>query len=130
MKAGIAAAISLGLLIFLTWRLIGSDGAALPGNTVPASVRAAVQSGQPVLLEFSATWCAPCQQVKPLLKELAEEFKGRAQVVSVDVDEYPEFAAGYRVTTLPSFFALRNGIEIHRATGALPKWEMRRLLGL
>ncbi len=130
MRAGIAAAISLGLLIFLTWRMLGPEGLTSAGAVAPVEVRTAVQSGLPVLLEFSADWCAPCKQVKPVVVELAEELKGRAQIVSVDVDANPEFASEYRVSALPCFVALRNGAETHRATGAIPKWEMRRLLGL
>ena len=102
----------------------GGAGAVFPG------VAAALASGRPVLLEFSATWCGPCQKVKPDVESLAHELQGKAEVVSIDVDEQRELAAQYKVRSIPCFVALKNGQEVARQTGAIPKSEMRRMLGL
>lgn len=102
----------------------GGAGVAVPG------VAAALASGRPVLLEFSATWCGPCQKVKPDVESLARELQGKAEVVAIDVDEQRELAAQYKVRSIPCFVALKNGQEVARMTGAIPKSEMRRMLGL
>ena len=65
------------------------DGRIMPANN------------RPMIVDFSATWCPPCKQLKPIFKKLAEEFKGRIDLVTVDVDENPELAQAYGVTNIP-----------------------------
>ena len=131
MKAGdIVVYLFGGLLVFITWSALGPSSRAPSGSGSPSDVRMAIESKQPVLLEFSATWCPPCQQVKPLVHELANEVKGRAQVIQIDVDERAEYASLHKVRSIPCFIVLRNGKETDRMVGAIPKSEMRRMLGL
>ena len=122
----------VGLFGFLVWSAFGPMGittAAAPSGG-PSAYRSALGSGQPVLLEFSATWCGPCQQVKPLVHELAAELTGKAKVVPLDVDQEPALASQYNVRSIPCFIALRDGRESARQVGVIPKAEMKRLLGL
>ena len=58
-------------------------------------------NGKPVIVDFSATWCPPCQQLKPIFHKLAEEFKGRINFVTIDVDENPALAHSYGAQNIP-----------------------------
>lgn len=60
----------------------------------------------PVLVDFSATWCGPCQRFKPVFHKVAEEFKGKAIFMSVDVDECPEIAKAFDVQSIPFIIAV------------------------
>lgn len=72
------------------------------------------------LIDFTATWCGPCQQLKPELHELAEEMKGKAKFVEVDVDKNQEVASKYEIEAMPTLVILK-GNEVHkRVTGYLP----------
>lgn len=86
----------------------------------------------PVLVEFHAEWCGPCRSVGPVVEELAREVaaSGKAKVVRVDVDANRALAAKHGVRGIPAFIVFKNGREVARQTGAIPKSEMRRLLSL
>lgn len=95
-----------------------------------ADVRRAIASGKPVLLEFSATWCGPCRMVRPEVEALSGEVGDKARVVMLDVDKSPEIGQAYGVRGIPCFIVLKDGKEASRMVGAIPKSEMRRMLGL
>ena len=68
--------------------------------------------------------------VAPDVESLAREVAGRAEVVKVDVDEQRELASKYSVRSIPCFVVVKGGQEVERRVGAIPKSEMRRMLGL
>ena len=70
------------------------------------------QHGRPMIVDFSATWCPPCRQLKPIFEKLAEEFKGRIDLVTVDVDENPELSQAYGVTNIPTMIFLNKDGQI------------------
>lgn len=70
------------------------------------------QHGRPMIVDFSATWCPPCQQLKPIFKKLAEDFKGRIDFVTVDVDENPELSQAYGVQSIPMLVFLNKDGQI------------------
>ncbi len=74
-----------------------------------------------VLVDFWARWCAPCRALAPSLDELAREVAGRARVVKVDVDENPELARRYDVSSIPCLLIFRDGREVGRMVGLTPK---------
>lgn len=82
----------------------------------------------PVLLAFTADWCAPCRQMEPVVGELARELTDRALVLTVDVGEHPEVARAHGVTAVPCYLACTGGRETARLVGARPKAELRALL--
>ena len=81
----------------------------------------------PVLVDFWATWCGPCQMVGPIVEELAGEVTD-AKICKVDVDDQPELARKYHVMSIPTFLVFRNGEVAKRYMGAMPKEQLMELL--
>lgn len=69
-------------------------------------------NGRPMIVDFSATWCPPCRQLKPIFEKLAEEFKGRIDFVTVDVDQNPELSTSYGVQSIPMMVFLDKDGQI------------------
>jgi thioredoxin 1 len=80
-----------------------------------------LSSPQPVLVDFSAEWCPPCQLVAPVLEQIAADEAARLRVVSVDVDENPVVADLYAVTSMPTLVLFRGGREVARIKGVKPR---------
>lgn len=78
-------------------------------------------NGTPVLVDFYADWCGPCQAMLPVVEELAEQLSGEAKVVKVNVDQTPELAARYQVRSIPNFVVIKNGEVQDRFIGAQPR---------
>ena len=68
--------------------------------------------GKPMIVDFSATWCPPCRQLKPIFEKLAEDFRGRITFVTIDVDENPELAQAYGVQSIPMMVFLNKDGQI------------------
>ena len=82
-------------------------------------------AGLPVLVDFTADWCAPCRMIAPVLAEVAKEQAGLLKVVTLDVDSNPETQAAYGVLSMPTLMLFRAGEPVKSLVGARPK---RRLL--
>ncbi len=84
--------------------------------------KVAVSSGLPKLWDFWATWCPPCKELKPVIEALEEEYKGRIEVRSIDVDQNKELAARFEVKAIPTLVFLDGaGKELSRVVGLVPK---------
>ena len=81
-----------------------------------------------VLVDFWASWCPPCRMIAPSIESLAAEFKGRAKVGKLNVDDNPEVAARYRITSIPTLLVFRGGQLVDQRVGALPKTEIASLI--
>ncbi len=78
----------------------------------------------PVLVDFWATWCAPCRAIAPTLDELAEKYRGKFTVAKVNVDEVPELAAQFGVLNIPTLIFFKAGEEVDRVVGSPPKSQL------
>src|SRR5215210_321292 len=78
-------------------------------------------AGGPVLVDLWAAWCGPCRVVGPIVDEIAGERAGSLDVFKLDVDENPEIAIRYGVSSIPTLLVFRDGEEAGRVIGALPK---------
>jgi len=86
------------------------------------------QSPLPVLLDMWAAWCGPCRMIAPVIEQLATELAGRVRVGKLNVDENPQTAARFGVQSIPTMLVIKDGREIDRLVGALPKQEILRRL--
>ncbi len=76
---------------------------------------------QPVLVDLWAAWCGPCRMIAPAIHELATEFAGRVKLVKLNVDENPETAARFGVSSIPTLLIFKNGRVGDRITGFTSK---------
>ena len=86
-----------------------------------------LKSDVPVLVDFYADWCGPCQRLAPVLEELAAEIPD-ARIVKVNVDHSPGLAAEYRVDSIPSLKVFKNGTVTDQLVGLASKSQLRSLL--
>ncbi len=88
-----------------------------------------LESKEPVLVDFSATWCPPCQALHPTLEEMAEE-SDKYKIVTVDVDEESDLASEYGVSSIPCLIAFKKGAETERIIGLQSKKRLIKMLGV
>ncbi|MEE1245484.1 MAG: thioredoxin [Acutalibacteraceae bacterium] len=86
-----------------------------------------LKSEKTVLLDFWASWCAPCRMVSPIVDEIALEHP-EYKVGKVNVDEQPELAASFNVMSIPSLFVLKDGKVVNSSVGAKPKTQILEML--
>ena len=80
-----------------------------------------LKSDKPVLVDFWAEWCGPCRQVAPILEEIAGEHAEKIEVVKLNVDENPQTAAQYGITSIPTMNVYQGGQVVKTIVGAKPK---------
>ncbi len=87
-----------------------------------------LQADLPVLVDFWATWCAPCKIVGPILEELADEYDGRVKFVKLDTEENFEIPERYGIRSLPTLLVFKDGERVEQVFGAQPKAELKHVL--
>ncbi len=87
-----------------------------------------LKSDKPVLVDFNATWCGPCRMLSPILESVADE-NDKFTFAAVDVDDNNELAANYGVSSIPCLVIFKDGKEVKRSVGFLPKEELESMLG-
>ncbi|XP_042413874.1 thioredoxin Y, chloroplastic-like [Zingiber officinale] len=78
------------------------------------------KSDKPVLVDFYATWCGPCQLMGPILEQVGEKMKDKIQVIKINTEKYTSIASHYQIEALPTFIIFKDGNPLDRFEGALP----------
>jgi thioredoxin 1 len=83
-----------------------------------------LKSDKPVLVDFWATWCGPCELIAPTVNELADDYAGRAVIAKLDVDTAPKTAQKYGVRSIPALLVFKNGEVVSQVIGVVEKSEL------
>ena len=87
-----------------------------------------LNSEKPVLVDFYADWCGPCNAMAPIVEELATELNEKAKVGKINVDENSDIAVEYNVMSIPTLVVMKNGKIVQQVSGARPKDAILRML--
>lgn len=87
-----------------------------------------LKSSVPVLVDFWATWCAPCKAIAPIVEELAESYAGRIKIGKVNVDENQATPGQYGVRGIPTLVLFKDGKVVDQLVGAVPRNQLEALL--
>jgi thioredoxin 1 len=87
-----------------------------------------VDSTLPVLVDFWATWCGPCQMMGPVIDAVAEEYEGKVKVMKCNVDENPATPAKFGIRGIPTLLLFNKGEVVDRVVGAVPRGQVDTLL--
>jgi len=87
-----------------------------------------LQSNKPVLVDFTATWCGPCKMMAPILVDVKKEIGDAVSIIKVDVDNNPQAAQEYNIQGVPTLILFKQGKQVWRQSGVVPKKELVQLL--
>jgi thioredoxin 1 len=87
-----------------------------------------LESQQPVLVDFWATWCAPCRAIAPAIEELAAQYKGKVKVAKINIDDNQNTPQQYGIRSIPTLLLFKGGKVVDQIVGAVPKSKLEDAL--
>ncbi len=87
-----------------------------------------INSDIPVLVDFSAEWCAPCRMMPPILKEVKDHFGDKIRVIKIDVDKNPAVAQRYMIRSVPTLMIFKNGEVLFSQAGVIPAAQLAEIV--
>jgi thioredoxin 1 len=104
---------------------MAQDTVAVQDATFKSEV---LESGVPVLVDFWATWCAPCRAIAPSLEELATQYKGKVKIAKMDIDANQQVAQQFGIRSIPTLLLFKGGKVVNQLVGAMPKTKLEEAL--
>jgi thioredoxin 1 len=105
-------------------------GASIKSLTTAEFDALIAQSAAPVVVDFGATWCGPCQALAPHIDKMAAEYDGKAVIAKVDVDEEPDLAGRFGVMSVPTVLFFKGGKKVDVVMGNQPDAIRNKIKGL
>jgi len=99
-----------------------------PFHVTDTNFEETIKKNKIVFVDFWANWCGPCRALAPTIKELAQEYRGKALIGKLDVDENPVTAERFQVFSIPTMILFKNGSETERLVGLCPKSRIADIL--
>ena len=93
-----------------------------------ANFNSIINDVRPVIVDFSAEWCAPCKIQSPILKEIAAELGERVKIIKIDVDQNSEIASRFNILGVPTLIIFKNGQVEYRQAGVHTKQQLMKIL--
>lgn len=84
-----------------------------------------LEATEPVMVDFWATWCAPCRAIAPVLEDLAGEYKGKLTIAKLNIDEHQGVAQRYGIRSIPTLLVFKGGKVVEQIVGAVPKAKLQ-----
>ncbi|MCX6045637.1 MAG: thioredoxin [Chloroflexi bacterium] len=104
------------------------NNSAKPITLTDANFQQIINGAGPILVDFWAPWCGPCRMVGPVVEQLAQEFKGRAVVGKLNVDENPQTAQRYNIMSIPALYIFKKGQIVDQMLGVQPAGVLQQRL--
>lgn len=89
-----------------------------------------MKSDLPVLIDFWASWCGPCKMIAPIISAVAEEYAGKVKVCKVNVDDEPELANAFKISSIPTLVVVKDGKVTNVSVGLQSKSNICAMLGV
>jgi len=99
-----------------------------PVHVTDADFSETIKKHPVALIDFWAEWCGPCRALAPTIEELHKEYAGKVFIGKLDVDENPQTAEGFQVLSIPTLIVMKNGQEVDRIVGCVPKKSIEAIL--
>ena len=106
----------------------GSSRSVGPTVLTDANFDAAMKANSLVVVDCWAAWCYPCRMIAPIVEELASEYSSVATFGKLNVDENPSTAMRYGIQSIPTILIIKNGVEVDRIIGVVPKMQIETVL--
>ena len=87
-----------------------------------------INSDKPVLIDFFATWCGPCQMMQPILQDTAKQVGEKVKIIKVDVDKNPHAAEKYQVRSVPTLILFKKGKPVWRQSGVMQAGQLAQII--
>ncbi|KYH28857.1 MULTISPECIES: thioredoxin [Clostridium] len=91
-------------------------------------IQEVINSEQAVLVDFWAPWCGPCRMLGPVIEELSEDMGDKVKFFKMNVDENPEIASKYRISSIPNVMIFKNGEVVENMVGFRPKQDFEKVI--